>query len=65
MKKTKEDAALIAHNQLYQAFEPGTDAPRRDDDRPMAVSSGDRRTNYRVWQCNGVTIGVRILKSQS
>lgn len=65
MKKTYEDVALIAQNPLYQAFELTTDTPPRGDDHPIEVPSEGGRTDYRVWRCNGVSIGLRIHKARS
>lgn len=60
MQNNLEDDLPANGHPLYQAFELDADERPTDEDRPMAGPSAQGPTGYRVWRCNGVSIGVRF-----
>lgn len=62
MKTIFEDDTATARNALYRAFELDADEASTESTRPVTTPSMEHPADFRVWRCNGVSIGVRFNK---
>jgi hypothetical protein len=60
MKNIFEDETDVTSNPLYQAFELDTDERATEAARPMTAPAAESPAEFRVWRCNGVSIGLRF-----
>ncbi|MDJ0885224.1 MAG: hypothetical protein QNJ48_13745 [Desulfobacterales bacterium] len=62
MPRRPEKITTHKAGHAFPDFEMAADDLHVNDDRPLDRRDHDPRTDYRLWHCNGVPIGVRLHK---
>ncbi len=62
MKRLPKKPTVLKDNQVFPDFELDADETSPDNNRLTDTRDMVPQTDYRVWRCNGVPIGVRIHK---
>ena len=62
MKDNDTQADAVTESQELEGIDADGAEMIKTADQPRVATAEDQKNAYRTWRCNGVTIGLRILK---